>query len=69
MNGLDAIGFTAGIGENHPDIRARVLKNLEFLGIKLDEKKNNKNKEIVSAKNSKVKVFVIKTNEFQFLWS
>ncbi|MFS4482294.1 acetate/propionate family kinase [Hyunsoonleella sp. 2307UL5-6] len=66
MNGVDAIVFTAGIGENAPQIRAQVCKNLEYLGITIDKAKNNVRPDIltdVSAETSKVKVLIIPTNE------
>lgn len=66
MNGLDAIVFTAGIGENSPFIRAQVCEDLEYLGIAIDTVKNNirpKTLTNVSAKTSKVKILVIPTNE------
>lgn len=65
MGGLDAIVFTAGIGENDWEARARVVKGLEFLGVKLDAEanKNVKDEGIVSTADSKVKIMVISTNE------
>ena len=66
MGGLDAIIFTAGIGENDAEGRADVLKGLEFLGVKLDAEKNAKVRGVeaeISAPDSKVKVWVIPTNE------
>ena len=66
LNGLDALIFTAGIGENSSIIRALVCKDLSFLGIELDPEQNLlRSKEIreISTSNSKVKVFVIPTNE------
>jgi len=66
MNGLDAIVFTAGIGENDPDIRSLVCKDMDFIGIKLDEAKNqqkNHQARAVEAEGSRVKVLVIPTNE------
>ncbi len=67
MGGLDCIVFTAGIGENTPVVRAGVLEGLEFLGVKLcakaNEEKNNGAIREISAKDSKVKVLVIPTNE------
>ena len=67
MAGLDAIVFTAGIGEHAPEIRERALIDMEFLGIKIDLKKND-NQDIgegmeISTEDSKVKIFVIPTNE------
>ena len=65
MEGLDAIVFTAGIGENSAATRESVCKGLEFMGVKIDPAKNNiRGKEaIVSADDSKVKVLVVPTNE------
>jgi acetate kinase len=66
LNGLDAIVFTAGIGENDPDMREAVCKNMDFFGISLDKSKNKiKSSDIreVNEKESKVKILVIPTNE------
>ncbi|WP_024772625.1 acetate/propionate family kinase [Aquimarina macrocephali] len=66
MNGLDAIVFTAGIGENSDKIRDLVCKDQEFFGIQLDDEKNSiRSKEIrgISLPSSKVKILVIPTNE------
>jgi acetate kinase len=64
MNGLDCVVFTAGIGENDATMRALAMRDLEFLGIKLDEEKNNsKDPTVISADDSRVKVLVIPTNE------
>lgn len=65
MNGVDAIAFTAGLGENDKVVRKDVLSYLEFLGIQLDEEKNSiRGKEtIISTADSKVKALVIPTNE------
>ncbi|MGI6114421.1 MAG: acetate/propionate family kinase [Mahellales bacterium] len=65
MGGVDAIVFTAGIGENTPKIRSGACQGLEFLGVEIDQEKNNtKGKEIeISTSDSKVKVLVIPTNE------
>lgn len=66
LNGLDAIVFTAGIGENSSLMRQLVCEDLDFLGFELDDKKNlertNSIREI-NTKNSKVKILVIPTNE------
>lgn len=65
LNGVDAIIFTGGIGENSAPIRSQILANLDGLGIKLDESLNNdipENKRIHS-KDSKTEVYVIPTNE------
>jgi acetate kinase len=66
LNGLDAIVFTAGIGENDPDMREPVCKNMDFFGIMLDNVRNkSKSSDIreVNSKDSKVKILVIPTNE------
>ncbi|HUT04880.1 MAG TPA: acetate kinase [bacterium] len=65
---LDAIVFTAGVGEMSPEIRGKSLENMEALGIKLDKERNEaartRNKELViSADDSRVKVLVIPTDE------
>ena len=67
MAGVDGIVFTAGVGEHAPEIRSRALNNMEFLGIEIDAVKND-NQNIgdgmeISKENSKVRVFVIPTNE------
>ena len=66
MNGLDAVIFTGGIGENSDDLRADVCRDMEFLGIKLDENANAgmRGKLMkISAPDSKVEVWVVPTNE------
>lgn len=65
MNGVDLLIFTAGIGENAVEVRAKILSNLEYLGIKIDEEKNkNRGKEIkISSDSSAVDVYIIPTNE------
>lgn len=65
MGGLDAVVFGGGIGENSVTVRKKALEGLEFMGIRLDDAKNEaspKNAEI-SAPDSPVKVFVVATNE------
>ncbi len=66
LNGVDAIVFTAGVGERSPIIRELILSDMDNLGIKLDKERNKNPKKygwIVSADDSKVKVLVIPTNE------
>ena len=65
LGGLDCLVFTAGVGENSASMRARICKNLEYLGVKIDPVKNNvRGKEaLISADDSKVAVWVIPTNE------
>ncbi len=66
MNGLDAIVFTAGIGENSDVIRSLICEDQEFLGIQLDKEKNRiRSKSIrdISTLSSKVRILVIPTNE------
>lgn len=66
LGGLDVLVFTAGIGENAPVVRKNACKNLEILGIKIDEKRNQeavKAEAMISSPKAKVKVLVIPTNE------
>ncbi|MBQ1311623.1 MAG: acetate kinase [Blautia sp.] len=65
MNGVDAIVFTAGIGENSGTVRKMVVQYFGYLGITLDEEANNTRGEeiVISTPDSKVKVAVIPTNE------
>ena len=65
MNGVDAIAFTAGIGENDGKVRKMICERLGFLGITIDDAKNAIRGEeiIISTPDSKVKVLVIPTNE------
>ena len=65
MNGVDAIIFTAGVGENSAATRAAISNYFGFLGVKIDEEANKKRGEDIeiSTPDSKVKVFVIPTNE------
>lgn len=65
MNGVDIIVFTAGVGENNGRVRAAVCERLGYLGIEIDDKANEKCGEeiMISTPDSKVKVYVIPTNE------
>ncbi|MBN2540952.1 MAG: acetate kinase [Bacilli bacterium] len=65
MGGADAIVFTAGIGENAVPTRANVIERLAVLGAKIDHERNSKVRveQLISADDSKIKVFVIPTNE------
>ncbi|MCF7847346.1 MAG: acetate kinase [Kiritimatiellales bacterium] len=63
MNGVDAIVFTAGVGENEFNIRRSILGNFGYVGLKLDEQANSKNATIVTTEDSKVAALVIHTNE------
>jgi acetate kinase len=63
MNGVDAIVFTAGVGENCGYIREKVLEYFTYLGIRVDEKKNKANQSIITTEDSQVTVLVIPTNE------
>jgi acetate kinase len=65
MNGVDAIVFTAGLGENSASMRSSICKDMSYLGVELDEAKNNvRGKETdVSKDGSKVRVLLIPTNE------
>lgn len=66
LGGVDALVFTAGVGEHQWDVREGALEGLEFLGIELDKEKNKANngeEEIISTPSSRVKVAVIPTDE------
>jgi len=68
MNGLDAVVFTAGMGENSSKLRERVCTDMDYYGIEIDKEINDKtfgqpNSVEISTKNSRVKVYVIPTNE------
>jgi acetate kinase len=65
MNGLDAITFTGGIGENSVAVRARVCKNLEAIGAKLDDAKNAQgaDERSIHAQDSRVQIWIIPTDE------
>jgi len=65
VGGADAIIFTAGIGENAPTTRANIIRRLGALGVKIDDERNNCRgvERLISTDDSKVKVYVIPTNE------
>lgn len=65
MNGVDAIVFTAGVGENGIETRESIMRNMDFLGMKLDKEANKvRGKEtVISTADSKVKILLIPTNE------
>ena len=65
MDGVDVITFTAGIGENQIKIRKGICEHLKFLGVEIDDEANNIRSEerLISTKNSKVKVYIVPTNE------
>ncbi len=65
MNGIDSIIFTGGVGENQINIRKGICEQLKFMGVELDDEKNQIRSEekLISKDTSKVKVYVIPTNE------
>ncbi len=64
MNGVDAIAFTAGIGENTPSLRARICDNLSYFGIAINHEINQQHGEFeLSTPDSKIKVYVVPTDE------
>jgi len=64
LSGLDSLVFTGGIGENELEIRRRICNGLQFLGIDLDEEKNNEpDTQVISKDSSSVKILVIPTDE------
>ncbi|WP_371195956.1 acetate/propionate family kinase [Glaciecola sp. SC05] len=63
LNGLDAIVFTAGIGENSALVREKICEHLAWLGVVLDNKANQSNNDVISNLKSSVQVLIIPTNE------
>ncbi len=65
MGGVDCIVFTAGIGENNPDLRADILDDMEYMGVKIDRKSNDSKADLVqiSTPDSKVACYSIATDE------
>lgn len=63
LNGLDAIAFTGGIGENCPAIRSRIMENFSYINAIVDYDKNEKNEKVFSADDSKVCLMNIPENE------
>ncbi len=65
MNGIDAVAFTAGVGENSPSVRKEICSYLGFLGLTIDDEKNNVRgvERIISTDDSKVKALLVPTNE------
>jgi propionate kinase len=63
LGGLETLVFSGGIGENCPLVRSRICQGLEFLGVKLDEKRNGTNGGLVSKAGGRVAVRVIRTDE------
>jgi len=63
LGGIDALVFTAGIGENSPEIRRRICDASRWLGLELDESANDDHKLEISTSQSKVSAWVIPTNE------
>jgi acetate kinase len=63
LEGLDTLVFSAGIGENAPEVRARICRGLDWIGIQLDENRNRANEPIISQDSSRVTVRMIRTDE------
>jgi acetate kinase len=63
MSGIDGFVFTAGVGENAPDIRGAVLRRLAWLGLELDAVANANGATIISSKRSRVRCYVVPTDE------
>ncbi|MCF1710800.1 acetate/propionate family kinase [Tabrizicola sp. J26] len=63
LGGLDALIFTAGIGENSAPVRAAVCKGMDWLGLSIDETRNEQNAPLLSKDGAKVRVMVLPTNE------
>jgi len=67
LNGLDAIVFAGGIGEHAWQVRERVLRDMDWIGIKLDAKANRASAQVISHARSRVPVFVVSTNEEEMI--
>jgi acetate kinase len=63
LGGLDVLVFTGGIGEHAPAVRGQICDGLDFLGMRLDAKRNEANADLISTPESRVRVRVVKTNE------
>ena len=67
LGGLDAVVFTAGIGENQPEVRRRVCAHLKWTGLELDEARNRAGETVIGTPLSRIKAFIIPTDEEQVL--
>jgi acetate kinase len=63
LSGLDALVFSGGIGENAWRVRERVCQDFGWLGLELDESHNRAGETVISSQRSRVRVFIIRTNE------
>lgn len=63
MGGINGIVFTAGIGEHSPEIRGRVIERLAWLGLELDGAANAANERLISTASSRIRAYVVRTNE------
>jgi acetate kinase len=63
LGGLDVLVFSAGIGENSPEMQASICAGLEFLGIEIDESRNKANVPLMSTDTARASVCVIRTDE------
>ena len=63
LGGLDTLVFSGGIGENSPQVRSRICKGLDFLGLDLNEERNAISAGVISKEGSRIKVWVIATDE------
>jgi acetate kinase len=63
LAGLDAIVFCGGIGEHAAKVRESVLENMEWIGVELDRQANLAGAQVISSQRSRVRVFIIPTDE------
>ena len=63
LGGVDALVFTAGIGENQPEVRTRIAQGARWLGVQLDEAANRAGRQRISAEGSGVAAYVVATDE------
>ena len=69
MNGLDTLVFSGGIGENAASVRAKICAGMQYLGIELDQTRNDNHENIISIADRPVTVHVIHTDEEQMIAS
>jgi acetate kinase len=67
LGGLDTLVFTAGVGEHAPEIRRRICRDLEHLGIRIDARRNERNAPVISTEDGPVTVRVIPTDEHRMI--
>jgi acetate kinase len=67
LGGLDMLVFTGGIGENSPEVRRRISAGVEHLGLRIDARRNDRNRPVISTQNSRVAVRIVPADEEQVI--